>query len=453
MTTRFDMPVVGPALQVRFPDIARETQPNGLRVWAVPLPVLPVVTILLIVPRGSADDPTDRAGLASVTADMLDEGAGMRDAIELAAAFGRMGTHLEIETRADATFFSMTVLSRFLEPSLALLADIVRQPRLAPADFDRVRDLRLSRLRQLRQLAASVADRAYVSAIFGDHPYGHGSLGTTGSVEGISLDDVRSFWARQFGPGGATLIVSGATTTSDVVQAASVAFGGWDATPEPRPDDAAWTVPPPADARILLVDRPDAPQSELRVGHVGPPRSTPDFHALITMNAALGGQFTSRINRRLREEKGLTYGARTSFDLRRVAGSFTCETSVQADATAQAVADILVELEAIRGASVLTTAELAQAQASLTRGYVRNFETSAQIARATAQLAVHGLPDDTFDRFVPEVDALTAADVHDVAVRALSPAEATVVVVGDRALVGDSLAALGRIVAPVTVDL
>jgi predicted Zn-dependent peptidase len=451
--SRFDMPVVGPPVEVRFPAIARETLPNGMGVWTVPLPVLPVVTILLVVPRGSADDPADRAGLASVTADLLDEGAGTRDAIELAAAFGRMGTHLELETRADATFFSMTALSRFLEPSLALLADILRQPRLAPADFDRVRELRLSRLRQLRQLASSVADRAYVSAIFGDHPYGHGSLGTTASIDGIALDDVRAFWARQFGPLGATLIVTGATTTGDVMAAASEAFGLWDAKPDPRPDDASWTPAPRPDPRIRLVDRPGAPQSELRIGHVGPPRSTPDFHALITMNAALGGQFTSRINRRLREEKGLTYGARTSFDLRRVAGSFTCETSVQADATAQAVEDVLAELEAIRGTSVLTAAELAQAKASLTRGYVRNFETSAQIARATAQLAVHGLPDDTFDRFVPEVGALTSADVHDVAVRALSPAEATVVVVGDRALVGESLGTLGRAVTPVTVDL
>jgi predicted Zn-dependent peptidase len=181
----------------------------------------------------------------------------------------------------------------------------------------------------------------------------------------------------------------------------------------------------------------------LRIGHVGPPRATPDYHALVVLNAVLGGQFTSRINRRLREEKGITYGAHTSFDFRRLAGSFSCDTSVQLDATADAVADVLHEFQVIRRESV-SDEELAAARASLTRGYVRSFETAGQIARAAAQLAVHDLPDDTFNRFVPAVETIDRDEVRAAASTCVRPDEATVVVVGDATACGASLDRLGR---------
>jgi predicted Zn-dependent peptidase len=194
---------------------------------------------------------------------------------------------------------------------------------------------------------------------------------------------------------------------------------------------------------VLLVDRPGAPQAELRIGHVGPSRLTPAYHALVTLNAVLGGQFTSRINRRLREEKGVTYGARTSFDFRRVAGTFSCDTSVQADAAGAAVADVLDELDRVRQDDV-PAPELEAAKASLTRGYVRNFEIAGQLARAAVQLATYGLPDHTFDRFVPGVEAVSGADVHDAARDFVRPADATIVVVGDASTCRLQLATLGR---------
>jgi predicted Zn-dependent peptidase len=203
-----------------------------------------------------------------------------------------------------------------------------------------------------------------------------------------------------------------------------------------------------ADPRVRLVHRPGAPQSEIRVGHRGPARSTPAYHALVTLNAALGGQFTSRINRKLREEKGLTYGARTAFEFRRVSGAFSCDTSVQTDGTATAVADILQELEDVRREARLTDAELGLAKASLTRGYIRNFETAGQLARAASQLAVYALDADAFDQFVPLVEALTAADIEQAAAEFLRPDDASVVVVGDVDALGSSLDGLGRAIVP-----
>jgi predicted Zn-dependent peptidase len=207
-----------------------------------------------------------------------------------------------------------------------------------------------------------------------------------------------------------------------------------------------------ADTRILLVHRPGAPQSELRVGHIGPSRATSAYYALISLNALLGGQFTSRINRRLREEKGVTYGARTSFDFRRVAGSFSCETSVQSNATAIAVGDILAELEDVRRVGAVTIDELERGKASLTRGYVRNFETAGQMVRAAAQLATLSLADDTFDRFVSAVDAVDIDALHRAALEFIRPADVTVVVVGDSDQCRAPLESLGRRVVDATPE-
>lgn len=439
--SRFERPSPGHPTPIHFPAIARTRLDHGLAVWGIAHRRAPIATATLLLARGSGDDPIGRHGLASLTGDLLDEGAGARDAIALADAFGRLGTQLDVDVGPDATSLTVSGLSRVLPQALALMADVVMRPRLDAADFARVRELRLSRLRQLSRSAATMADRAYVSALFGAHAYGHGALGTSASLDAISLDDARAFWAAMYGPAASTLIVVGDVDVAEVGARADEAFGGWREAIAAPPRAATPDATP--DRRVLLVDRPGAPQAELRIGHVGPSRLTPAYHALVALNAVLGGQFTSRINRRLREEKGVTYGARTSFDFRRVAGTFSCDTSVQADAAGAAVADVLDELDRVRQDEV-PFAELDAAKASLTRGYVRNFETAGQLARAAAQLAAYGLPDDTFDRFVPGVDAVSRAAVHAAAAEFIRPADATIVVVGDADTCRPQLDALGR---------
>ncbi len=446
MSDRFDQPRPGASMAVRFPPIARDVLPNGLSVWSVARPSSAVVTMMLVIGRGTSDDPADRQGLASLTGDLLDEGAGDRDAIGLAEALAGLGSQLEIDVGPDATTVTITALRRLFAPSLDLLADVVVRPRLQAPDFARVRELRMNRLRQLSQSPGTIADRTYVSALFGTHPYGHGALGTTRSLEAMRLEDAQGFWSRMYAPAAATLIVGGDLSADVVLQAVDRVFAGWTTGP-PEPQGALAPVIP-GDPRILLVDRPGASQAELRIGHIGPPRSTGAYHALVTLNALLGGQFISRINQSLREQKGITYGARTSFGFRRVAGTFACETSVQADGTAVAVAEILSQFEEIREPGSVLPPELARAKASLTRGYVRHFETEGQLVRAAAQLATYELDDRTFDRFVPLVGAISAADIHSAAAEFVRPADASVVVVGDAASGLASLEALGRPVIP-----
>ncbi|MEZ5317877.1 MAG: pitrilysin family protein [Vicinamibacterales bacterium] len=449
MSTRFDLPQPGAPTAVHFPPIARETMPGGLRVWSIPAPAAPLAAVLLVVEHGSARDPEDQPGLVGLTADLMDEGAGNLDAIAVADAFMRLGTHLEIEVAPDVTTFGLTALTRVLPEALALLADVVIRPRLEARDFDRIRDLRLNRLRQLSRSPSAVANRVFNGAVFAAHPYARGTLGTTVALRTLSADDTRAQWAEGFERAGATLVVAGDVTLDAIRPVVERTFGTWGGgrprTPLPAVSLAG------GDAAVLLVDRPGASQSELRVGHSGPPRRTEAYFTLLTLNAVLGGQFSSRINRNLRETRGVTYGARTAFEFRRAGGSFGCDTSVQSDATADAIAEILREFETIRSEPVGED-ELALARSSLTRGYVRNFETAVQLGRAGAQLAVHDLGSETYDDFVPIVGRQRTADLAAAAHAYLQPDRSTIVVVGDRETIQPSLAALGRPVRVVTPE-
>jgi zinc protease len=447
---RFELPPVGPPTAVSFPPIDRRTLASGLRMWSIRESAVPALTIVALLDGGSSRDPVGRAGLASLVTALMNEGAGGRDAIALSDALARIGGHIEVDTGPDATTLAVTTLSRHIGTAFQLLADIVRRPHFAEADFARARELRLNRLRLLSRTAGAVADRALAGAVFGDHPYAHGTLGTTRALEDVTLDELRDFWSAAWAPGRMTIIVSGDVAAEAAAAAAAAAFGDWPAsgrewTPLPTPSA-------PADPSIRVVHRPGAPQSEVRVGQSGPPRRTPEYHAIVTLNALLGGQFTSRINRNLREAKAVTYGARTQFDMRRVGGVFEASTSVQGDASALAVGEILREMSGVMGDEAIGADELSHAKASLTRGYVRHFETAPQLARAAVQLATHDLPAETFDRFVPEVERLAAADVIRTARRILRPDTCAIVVVGDMDRHRASLEALGRPVTDTTVD-
>ncbi len=264
--------------------------------------------------------------------------------------------------------------------------------------------------------------------LYGDAPYGHMPLGRDASLTAMSLDDIRGFHRQTFSPGEATLVAVGDADHETLCRLAESAFGSWEGRPElwRRP-----AVPPPAPARLNLIARQGASQSELRIGHVAVSRSTPDYHALVAANMVLGGQYVSRVNLNLRGEKGITYGARTAFEFRRDAGPFVLSVSVDKAATAVAIAESMKEIADIRDARPVAPGELAVGVAALTRGYAKNFETSDQLARAVAQLALFDLPEDFYSEFVPRIEGLSADEVTRAAARNLDPSRLTTLVVGD----------------------
>lgn len=443
---RSSLPPLGELAPFQFAGIRRGALASGLRVWTIEHRAVPLISVLVLIRRGSAADPHGREGLAAMVGDLLDEGSSDLDALAFHEALGRIGAQLETEVGSDATLLGLTVLSRFADRGAALLAGMLRDPRLDPRDFERVRDLRLNRLVQIRDLPPALADRAFTELVYRGHPYGHLSIGSEAGLRAMTIDDVRAHHATAYGPSSVTVIAAGDGSHAELTALVEREFGDWtERTPRvPVPDDsAALTAPPPPVARLGLMHKAGAAQSELRIGHMSVARRAPDYLHLLVLNMVLGGQFVSRINMNLREDKGYTYGARTSFDARRGPGPFLLQASVQSDATADAIRESIAEITAIRGERPVTREELETGRAALTRGYPRNFETAEQIARAAAQMALHELPEDYYTTFVPGVLALDEAAVTDAARRHLDPERLLTVVVGDRDRVGASLAGLG----------
>jgi zinc protease len=439
---RSRLPVPGPTRALPFPTIDKSTLPNGLRVWTARHAQVPLVSFMLLLRRGAAADPPGKDGLAAVTADMLDEGSGELSAIEIHQALSRIGAQFDTDIGSDATVASVTVLSRFAQRALELLSDIVVRPALRESDFARVRQLRLHRLTQLRDMPSAMADRAFLKLLYGPHPYGHSPIGSEASLASMTVDDVRGFHARAILPAPATLIAVGDCDHAAIARLAADVFG--DRTAAADDAAAAADAPMPERTAIVVVPRPGAPQSELRIGQVTVARDTPDYHPLVVANTILGGQFVSRINLNLRERRGLTYGARTGFEFRRMAGPFALQVSVQTSGTALAVQESIEEIAGIRGPRPATGEELALGIAALTRGYARSFETAEQIGRAAMQLALYDLPDDYYERFVPTIEAVTSPDVSRVMSQHLDPARLLTVVVGDLDVIRQDLAALGH---------
>lgn len=448
---RSQLPVPAADPPFHFPRIARRTLPNGLELRAVTHRSVPVAAIVLLVPGGSAVDPAGVHGLVSMTAGLLDEGSRGQSALDIADRVARIGGDLDVEVGMDAVVVGLTTIDRFLDRGLALVHEVVSEPNLANDDFNRIRNLRLERLRQMKDHAGAMADRAFARVVYGAHPYGHLSLGSEAALNAMTVEDTRSMHAAMFVPAGSTLIIVGDRAEEELLDAAAAVFQQWparsaDSNAGARAIDRdAGLQPPPAlpETRLAAVARPGAAQTELRLGHACAARSTPDYHVLLILNTILGGDFVSRLNLNLREQKGFTYGVRTGFNLRRGIGPFVMQTSVGTDVTGPALHEAWREIRDISSARPATAEEVEQAFASVSKGYPRGFETAGQIARSVAQLALHGLPDSYFEQFVPALSQVTSADVTEAAKRYLDPARMTTVIVGDLDKIGGALQELG----------
>jgi predicted Zn-dependent peptidase len=443
---RSRLPVPGPDRPFRFPRIARRVLPNGLELRAVTHRSVPLVSTVLLVPGGASSDPRAQHGLVSLTAGLLDEGSRGQSALDVADRLARIGGDLDIEAGADAVVVGLTTLDRHFAAGLGMIHEVVTEPNLANDDFNRIRNLRLERLRQMKDHAGAMADRAFARVVYGDHPYGRLPLGSEAPLTAMTVEDTRAMHAAMLSPAGATLVVVGTRPEEELLDAAAAVFEPWRTVASPLPlDRQAGLASPPLlpETKLGVVSRPGAAQSEVRIGHACAPRSTPDYHALLVLNTILGGDFVSRLNLNLREQKGYTYGVRTGFNLRRGVGPFVMQTSVGTEVTGPAVGEALAEIRDISAVRPVTDAEVAQAIAALTKGYPRGFETAGQVARSVAQLALYGLPDSYFEEFIPRISQVTAAEVTSAAVRHLVPEKMTTVIVGDLDKIEASLPGLG----------
>ena len=442
---RSRLPVLGPHPVFRPPGFRCSALSNGVGVWTVAHHRAPVLTLRLLLPVGSADDPTDRPGLAALTADVLDEGTRDLTDVGLHAALARIGAHLGVGVSSDATILTLTTLPKHAAEAMALLVDVAVNPRFDPDDCERVRDLRLNRLLQTRQVPAAVADRVFIESLYGEHPYGHLAIGTEVSLRALGSSTISAFRGRWYRPAGWTLVAVGGLSDDELFDVARTELESLSpvASAVAPHSGSRHQEPSPIADRLIFVSRKGAVQSEVRLGHPGVSRASPDYHALLVLNMVLGGQFVSRINLNLREDKGYTYGARTAFDYRVGCGPFLFRSSVQTSATADAMREAIKELRDIREARPPTESKMAVARDALTRGFPLGLETATQVARAGTTLALHGLPADEMNRFVEQVMAVDADAVAAAARTHLHPDRLLAVVVGSPDDVLPSLAGLG----------
>ncbi len=434
-------PRPGPAPRLTLPAVQAHTLSNGLPIWLVERHRVPTVTLVLVVKSGSAADPAGQFGLASLTAAMLTEGAGGRDALALADEIDFLGAELRSASSFDASTVTLQVPVARLGQALPLMADVVMRPTFPQAELDRLREQRLTGLRTARDNPPQIGSLAFPLVVFGEtHRFGTSAVGTSATLKGFSTDHLRQFHAAHYRPDHAAIVVAGDVTAATLLPLLEKHLAGWRAPAGAR-TPTALAAPAPLTARtVTLVDKAGAAQSVVRIGGVGVPRDTPDYFALEVMNTILGGSFTSRLNQNLREEHGYAYGAGSNFDMRRVAGPFFAGANVQTDKTAESVSEILKELEAIR--QEVPPEELAKARNYLAFRFPGEFETNADVASQYAELIVFGLPMTYYDTYVDRIQAVTAADVQRVARQHIHPERLAVVVVGDRQSVEPKLKAL-----------
>ena len=423
--------------EYRFPVFERHTLENGLRIIVAPVAKLPLVTVFALVEAGAAVEPPAQAGVAALSVRLLLEGAAGMNGAELSERFERIGASVDAHADWDVASLSLTTLSERLPEALALVGDLLRAPDFPEREIERLREERLAELLQQRTEPRGLADEQFAQALYEPSArYARPQDGDAASVRAITGEQVRAFYSARYQPPGVTLIFAGDVTMARALELTRTLFGNWTGTPVAPPASAVDATLPGRSLRIVAKE--DAPQSEVRVGHLGASRTTLDYFDVVVMNAVLGGLFSSRINLNLREAHGYTYGAHSEFDWRLGTGPFLVSTAVKSEVTGDAVREILGEIERIRSTPIAED-ELTLATSFLDGVFPIRYETTAAIASALANLVIHRLPDRYYDDYRARVRAVTVEGVLRAAQAHLHPESLRVVVVGDPAAIAGSV--------------
>ncbi|CAN5694526.1 pitrilysin family protein [soil metagenome] len=435
-------PTGAAAVPFRAPLPEQRTLKGGMPLWVLPRRDLPIVAGAIAIPAGAGVHGPEQGGLASLTASLMDEGTRTRSALELANAAESMATSLSSGCGWDGSYVSFQCLVPHLEASLDLVADVLLNPTFPEREWERVRGQTIASLQAERDRADARAHRALLRALYGpDHPYRVPNGGELATVEKLSRVDLQRFHAEHYRPDRAAWIVAGDIDPDQIAEWLDERLGDWSGVSPARTELPGTSTP--HRRRILLLHRPGAPQAVLRVGQVGIDRLDPDDTNLLVFNQILGGQFTSRLNTRLREEKGYTYGIRSQFDLRRGPGPFSITTSVQTDKAAEALVDLVRELEDLLGDRPPTATELDDARRSLIEGQARQFETPGTLVSRYAGLFLYDLPPDEHARFADRLSEVSIESLVAAASRTVRPSGLIAVVVADAELVAGQLERLG----------
>ena len=433
-----NLPKSGPDPKFSLPPVEKKKLSNGLEVWMVRQPELPIVSMNLVLNTGGAANPAGKEGLASMTAGLLDTGTKTRSAVEIANQLQSIGANLGAGSSWDQTNVSLQTLTRNLDKALDIYADVITNPAFPSEEMETQRKRALVSFIQRKDNPNAISDIVYNALLYGkDHPYGKSLSGSEASIKDLKRDDVVKFYESYYRPNNAALIVVGDVDSKTLIPKLEKSLANWKAgevaavaTPEAKTFDAPG---------IYIVDKPGAAQSVISVGQIGVARDNPDYFPLQVMNSILGGQFSARVNMNLREDKGYTYGARSGFSFRRGAGPFSASADVKTAVTKESVMEFMKELNGIRGTIPVTKAELEYNKQSIIRRFPRTFETVGQISGGLAELYVYNLSPSYYNDYIQKVNAVTVEDVNRVANKYLTPDKMAIVIVGDKATIEPKL--------------
>jgi len=434
---RKDVPQPGAEAKLHLPAPKSFTAANGMKVYLIEEHELPVVSASLVTLAGGEDNPKDKPGLAAFTARLLTEGTATRSSTQLADDAAQIGASLRAGAGMDNAVVSVGALSNHTDGAIELLADAALHPAFKAEEVERIRKERLVAIKQESDQPVVTALRVGQKAVYGDQPYGFRPVGTTDSVTATTQADLKGFWAEHYTPKDAALILAGDYTEAEAKRLAEKYFGGWTGAGS----GTASSVPPaPAapERKIILVDKPGAPQTALIAFGPGVPRNTPEYSSIVEMNGILGGLFSSRINMNLREKNGFTYGAFSAFSFYRDGGPFYTGAQVRSDVTGPAARELFAELNRMH-TDPATAAELKLSKDHALRSLPGDFETVGSETSLMAQLFVYGLPNDYFEKLPAQFEAVTPEAVAKAATDTIHPEHLVVVAVGDRAKIEPEL--------------
>ncbi len=445
---RSKIPPAGKPPVLRVPTWTKATLANGAELMVSEKHDLPLVSFSLTILGGAFQyEPADRRGLASITASMMSEGTKTRDGDALSNALQLLGTNVSVGIGGESGAISFVSTSGKFAATLDILADMLLNPTFPSEALERQRAQRLVALNQAKAQPGSIASRVFPRVLYGTaHPFGQNT--TEESYKAITRDDVVAFHKSYFQPGRALITVTGDVTPAAAKATIEKALAAW----SPGGSKPAFSYPalpqtPPA--TIYLVDKPGAAQSTFAIGNPGPPRNTPDFYALQVMNTMLGGLFQSRLNANIREDKGYSYGVRSSFSFGRGPGPFQAGGDVQSAKTDAALIEFMKELRGIAGSRPVTDEELATAKDALIQRLPGMFASVGAINGAITSLWAQGLPDNYYQNYGKEIAAVTKDDVVRVAKQYIDLGHLSVIIVGDRASIEAPLKATG--IAPIEI--
>lgn len=432
-----------PMRQFRFPEFQVHCLENGLGVYLSRYPRAPLVHQILVLPGGGQQDPVDRAGLSTLTASLMDEGTARRGALEIAHQVEKLGGYLSSQADWDSMSASLGVQAKDGRNGLELLAEIASSASFPPREVERLRSQYLAELKRRQAQPSTLASDALFRNLYGRTIYATPILGTPETVAAIRRPEILETAQREISPDGAALVIVGDLMPDTMFSLVEEAFREWRGQPRLAP--VTIDPPPQDDMQVCLIDRPQAPQTELWLGSIGVGRSHPDRAGLAVLNSLLGGKFTSRINLNLRERLGITYGVSTSFSQRRGPGPFVVAASVETDAVDSAVREILAEIRRLQD-ELVTKEELADTKSYLLGIFPYMLQRIEGLAARLADLAIHDLPRDYFPSYLRQIATVTRDELQILAQKHLYPDKMSVVAVGPRRQIESRLTPFGPLV-------